>query len=83
MPGEEGISTQERQAPALPTAYELTQEEREARRQEQIKQNQALIEMLNEWSEGDEQDQEEQRETWELLKRLLDEDCPSRRQLFP
>ncbi len=74
---------QERQDPVPPTAHELTQEEREARRQEQIKRNQALIEMLNEWSEGDEQDQEEQRETWELLKRLLDEDRPSYRKLFP
>jgi hypothetical protein len=61
----------------------LTQEEREARRQEQIKQNQALIALLNEWAEGDEQDQEVQRETWELLKRLLDEDRPSSRKLFP
>jgi hypothetical protein len=83
MPGEEEISMQERQEPALPTAHEMTQEEREARRQEQIKQNQALIEMLNEWSEGDGHDQEEQRETWELLKRLLDEDRPSYRKLFP
>jgi hypothetical protein len=40
--------------------------------------------MLNEWSEGEEQEeQEEQRETWELLKRLLDEDRPSYRKLFP
>ena len=68
---------QERQESTTPIARKLTQEEREARRQEQIKRNQALIEMLNEWSKGDEQDQEEQRETWELLKRLLDEDRPS------
>ena len=83
MRGEEQSPLQERQEPATPTAQELTQEEREARRQEQIKRNQALIEMLDEWSQGDEQDQEEQRETWELLKRLLDEDRPSSRKLFP
>jgi hypothetical protein len=73
---------QERQESTTP-ARALTEEEQEARRQEQIKRNQALIEMLNEWSQGDEQDQEEQRETWELLKRLLDEDRPSYRKLFP
>jgi hypothetical protein len=74
---------QKKQDPATPTARELTKEERETRRQEQVRQNQALIDMLNEWSQGDEQDQEEQRETWELLKRLLDEDRPSYRKLFP
>jgi hypothetical protein len=74
---------QERQEAVTPSAHALTQEEQEARRQEQIKRNQALIEMLDEWSQGDEQDQEEQRETWELLKRLLDEDRPSYRKLFP
>jgi hypothetical protein len=63
MSGEEGIRMQEKQNSALPTAHELTQEELEARRQEQIRRNQALIEMLNEWSEGDERDQEEQGET--------------------
>lgn len=74
---------QKRQEPATPPARELTEEEREVRRQEQIRQNQALIELMNEWSQGDEQDQEEQRETWELLKRLLDEDRSSYRKLFP
>ena len=74
---------QDRQEPVIPTAQELTEEEREARRQEQIRRNQALIALMDEWSQGDEQDQEEQRETWELLKRLLDEDRPSYRRLFP
>jgi hypothetical protein len=83
VPGKERTRLQEKQEPATPTARELTEEERETRRQELIKRNQALLEMLNEWSQGDEQDQEEQRETWELLKRLLDEDRPSHRKLFP
>jgi hypothetical protein len=64
-------------------ARELTDEEREARRQEQVRRNQAFIALMNAWSHGDEQDQEKQRETWELLKRLLDEDRPSHRQPFP
>ena len=62
---------QERQDPVPPTAHELTQEEREARRQEQIKRNQALIEMLNEWSEGDGASGNSAR-PGEFLKRLLE-----------
>jgi hypothetical protein len=61
----------------------LTPEEREAKRQEQIRRNQGLIDLLDEWSRGDPDDQEEQRETWELLKRYLDEDRLSYRKLFP
>lgn len=60
-----------------------TSEEREARRQEQIKRNQGLIALLDEWAQGDAQDQEEQRETWDLLQRVLDEDRLSPRKLFP
>lgn len=60
-----------------------TDEEREARRREQIKRNQALVALLDEWAKGDAQDQEEQRETWELLQRVLDEDRLSSRKLFP
>lgn len=58
-------------------------QEREAERQEQIRRNQGLIALLDEWAQGDEQDQAEQRETWELLQRLLDEDRLSSRPLFP
>jgi hypothetical protein len=61
----------------------LTDEEQEARRQEQIKRNQALVALLDEWAQGDAHDQEEQRETWELLQRVLDEDRLSSRPLFP
>ncbi len=70
------------QQPATPT-HDLTDEEREARRQEQIRRNQALIELLDEWAHGTAEDQDEQRETWELLKRALDEDRLSSRKLFP
>lgn len=69
------------QQPTTP-ARDLTSEEREARRQEQIRRNQALIALMNEWAEGDTADQEEQRETWEILKRVLDEDRLSSRKLF-
>ena len=74
---------QERNDPVITSAHKLTEEEREARRQEQVRRNQPIIDLLNEWSHGDEQDQEEQRETWDLVKRLLDEDRPSYRKLFP
>ncbi len=67
------------QQPITP-APDLTDAEREARRQEQIQRNQAALEMLDEW---DQEDPEEQRETWEYLKRVLDEDRPSYRKLFP
>lgn len=50
------------------------------RRREQIRRNQAALEMLREW---DQEDPEEQRETWEFLKRALDENRPGQRPLFP
>lgn len=40
----------------------------------------ALTELLRRWREEDE---EEQRETWEYLKKALDEDRLSYRKLFP
>ncbi|HEX6819119.1 MAG TPA: hypothetical protein VF120_12145 [Ktedonobacterales bacterium] len=46
-------------------------EEREAKRQGQIRRNQAAIDMLNEWMQ---EDPEEQRETWELLGRAFNEE---------
>jgi hypothetical protein len=48
---------------------------------EQRAKNQALIEWLDEWRE--EGDEEEQRETFEYLKKVLDEDRLSNRPLFP
>lgn len=42
--------------------------------------NEAAIQLLRSWRTGDEQ---EQRETWQYLKRVLDEDRLSNRKLFP
>ena len=56
------------------------EENREERRQEQIRRNMAALEMLRDW---DQEDPEEQRETWEILKHTLDEDRPGQRKLFP
>ena len=50
---------------------ERSVEEREAQRQEQIRRNQAALQMLDEW---DQEDPEEQRETWEIIERMLRED---------
>lgn len=50
------------------------------RSREQLRRNQAALEMLREW---DQEDPEEQRETWEFLKRALDENRPGQRPLFP
>lgn len=53
------------------THHNMTEDEaREAKRQEQIRRNQAAIEMLKEWEQGDE---EEQRETWEVIEKGLRE----------
>jgi hypothetical protein len=38
------------------------------------------IALLRSWRDGDEQ---EQRETWEYLQKVLDEDRPGQRKLFP
>ncbi|MDQ6659556.1 MAG: hypothetical protein M3Z24_01160 [Chloroflexota bacterium] len=42
--------------------------------------NDALIQLLRSWREGDEQ---EQRDTWKYLQHALDEDRLSDRKLFP
>jgi hypothetical protein len=47
---------------------------------EQIQKKTELIQLLRSWREGDEQ---EQHDTWEYLKRALDEDRLSDRKLFP
>jgi hypothetical protein len=44
---------------------------------------QALIQLLDEWSNADEADQQEQRETWEALKQALDEGRPPHLKHFP
>ena len=52
----------------------------EAQRAEQRRANEAAIQLLRSWREGD---SEEQRETLAYLQRVLDEDRPSDRKLFP
>ena len=52
----------------------------EEQREEQIRRNQAVIDLLNSWEH---EDPEEQRETWAFLKQALDEDRLSYRKLFP
>jgi hypothetical protein len=44
---------------------------------------QALIELLDEWSSGDEADELEQRETWEALRQALDDGRPPELKHFP
>ena len=41
------------------------------------------IKLLQSWREGSDEERREQQETWEFLKRALDEDRPSYRKLFP
>ncbi len=48
--------------------------------QEQI---QKVIDLLDSWCNVSEEEAEEQRETWEYLKKALDEDRLSYRKLFP
>ncbi|HEX6817846.1 MAG TPA: hypothetical protein VF120_05680 [Ktedonobacterales bacterium] len=58
------------QQPTTPTP-DLTDEEREERRQEQIRRNQAALSWLDEL---DREDPEEQRRRWEVVERTLKED---------
>jgi hypothetical protein len=52
----------------------------EEQRQEQIRRNQAVIDLLNTWEQ---EDPDEQRETVALLMQSLDADRTSSRKLFP
>jgi hypothetical protein len=45
----------------------------------QRRRNRAAIDALRSWRDADD---DEQRETWEYLRRVLDEDRPSYRKLF-
>ncbi len=62
------------------TAVEVAERADSQERLEQIRKNEAAIQLLRLWRQGDEQ---EQRETWEYLKRTLEEDRLSDRKLFP
>jgi hypothetical protein len=62
---------------------QLPEIEDEERRRQREK-NQAAIDLLDSWlNETDPDVIREQRETWEFLKKALDEDRPSYRKLFP
>ena len=60
----------------------LTPEEEQERRRVQWEKNQAAIDLLRFWREGDDEDLEEQRESLEILRRALGEERPSYRKLF-
>lgn len=53
----------------------------EQKRRAQIEKNKGLIALLDEWLADP--DAEEQKETWEFLRKALDEDRLSDRKLFP
>ena len=68
-----------------PTPAEVlpaTDAEEEARLR-QVEANQEAIALLDSWANASEAEIEEQRETWEFLRKALDEDRPSYRKLFP
>jgi hypothetical protein len=50
---------------------ELTEEEREARRQEQIRRNQAALEWLAQMDQATPEEIEEQRRDWDAIERTL------------
>lgn len=49
-------------------------ETEEERRQRQIEANQETIRLLESWRNATEEEIQDQKETWELLKRALEED---------
>ena len=63
------------------TLSSLTDDELVANAITREQKREALIELLRRWRE--EGDEEEQKETWEYLKKALDEDRLSYRKLFP
>lgn len=60
--------------------FTIAQNEPAKNKMPHTEKNDALIQLLRSWREGDEQ---EQRNTWEYLKQALDEDRLSERKLFP
>ena len=61
------------------TSIAQTDSESDARAA-RIKRNRGAIALLRRWQKADDG---EQRETWEFLRKVLDEDRTSRRKLFP
>ncbi|MEL6604086.1 MAG: hypothetical protein AAFP20_12755 [Cyanobacteria bacterium J06614_10] len=66
---------------AITESYEIIDESHPIINEEQAKKNQAAIDLMNSWLEND--DEKEHQETWEFLKKALDEDRLSNRPLFP
>jgi hypothetical protein len=53
------------------------------RQRAQRAKNQSAIDLLDSWAFATDEEIAEQRETWEFLKKALDEDRLSSRKLFP
>ena len=62
---------------------DATDPEVEEQRRLQREKNRAAIDLIRSWREVDEEGRREQRETWEFLKKALDEDRLSYRKHFP
>ena len=69
--------------PLVETPATTDPETKEEQRRLQIEKNRPLIELLRSWRDADEEERQEQRETWEFLKKALDEDRLSYRKHFP
>jgi hypothetical protein len=67
----------------LPPEHEDVSATEEESRQRQIEKNQSLITLLDSWVNVSEEEAQAQKETWEFLKRALEEDRSSYRKLFP
>ena len=86
----DGVSSKDRMPVEAPRAEQPSQApaHREWKRgalseDEQTRRNQAAIELLDSWLDGDEEDERDQRETWEFLKKALNEDRLSDRDRVP
>ena len=75
-----GAARQAKHTRLVGPGIQASREEKLVVSAEQQAKNQAAIRLLESWRTGDEQ---EQRETWEFLKRVLDEDRLSDRPFFP
>lgn len=56
---------------------------KQSKRAAQLPINQAAIDLLVSWCEGDEEDEREQRETMQYLRKALDEGRPRELKHFP
>ena len=67
--------------PPVPASNPIIDESHPIIDEEQAKKNQAAIDLMRSWMEND--DEKEHQETFEFLKKALDEDRLSNRPLFP